>query len=233
MNAHSHAKEMPVVDPRDELAAAIEEHETAAAAAAKAEAAINRASQRLNAAEEAHERAVAALETAREAQAARLVEAASSDKAPPASDGLRKARQAKETADDDVVAARTALDVVRDGARMPKYNLSLARDRRQKAVYAVGRGEVERLLAEAQDLVERLGAKRAELRFVGRNLVNPVAAAATCRQITFFLDRDPYPEEAGLLTKNDPARRNAAIAAWEKFAADIAVDPAAPVPLLD
>ncbi len=157
------------LDPREELAAAIKEHDESEAETAKAQAAIDRASLRLNAAEEAHTAATEALETAREAQAARLVEAASSDKTPPAGEGLRKARQAKELADDDVAAARTALDIVRDGAKMPTYHLSSARRRREKAVFAVTRGEVERLIAEAQDLVERLGAKRAELRFVSRN----------------------------------------------------------------
>jgi hypothetical protein len=233
MNAPVLTSEMSVVDPREELAAAIKEHDAAEAAAAKAQAAIDRASLRLNAAEEAHELAVAVLETAREGQAARLVEAASSDKAPPAGDGLRKARLAVETASDDVVASRSALDIVRDGARMPTYNLSQARRRREKAVFAVTRGEVDRLLTEAQDLVERLAAKRAELRFVSWNLVDEYADGATRRQIESFLNRESYPEENGLLTKNDPKRRNAAIAAWQKFASDIVKDAAAPVPVLD
>jgi hypothetical protein len=233
MNAPVLTSEMAVVDPREELAAAIKEHDAAEAAAAKAQAAIDRASLRLNAAEEAHELAVAALETARESQADRLVDAASTDRSAPANDALRKARQAKETADDDVVAARTALDKLRDLAKGPAYALSRARDRRQKAVNAVARPEICRLLAEAQDLVERLGAKRAELRFTSWNLLDSVNDAATRRQVDFFLGREPYPEENGLLTKNDPTRRNAAIAAWQKFAADIVKDAAAPVPVLD
>ena len=167
------------IDPREELAAAIAEHDAAEIEVAKAQAAIDRASLRLNAAEEAHTAATEALETAREAQAARLVEAASSDKAAPSSDGLRKARQAKESADDDVAAARTALDIVRDGARMPTYNLSGARRRREKAVSAVTRGQVERLIDEAQAQVERLAAKRAELIFVSRYLVDPYDDNAT------------------------------------------------------
>ena len=57
-------------------------------------------------------------------------------------------------------------------------------------------GQVERLIAEAQAQVERLGAKRAELIFVSRNLVDPYADNATRRQAEFFLNREPlYPEE--------------------------------------
>jgi hypothetical protein len=227
------APDIAALDPREELAAAFKELAAAEAEAAKAQAAIDRASLRLNAAEEAHELAVAALETARESQADRLVDAASADRSAPANDGLRKARQAKETADDDVVAARTALDRLRDLAKGPAYVLSLARDRRRKAVYPVTHGEVDRLLAEGQDLVERLGAKRAELRFVASNLVDPYSDSATRRQIEFFLNREPYPEENGFLTKNDTTRRNAAISAWEKFAAEIVKDAATPVPVLD
>ena len=233
MNAPVLTSEMAVVDPRDELAAAIKEHDAAEAEAARAQAAIDRASLRLNAAEEAHELAVAALETARESQAARLVDAASTDRSAPATDALRKARQAKEMADDDVVAARSALDKLRDLAKVPAYALSRARDRRQKAVNALTRGEVARLLAEAQDLVERLGAKRAELKFVSWELVDPYGDVATRREIESFLNHEPYPEESGLRTKNNPTRRNAAIAAWQKFAAEIVADAAAPVPVLD
>ena len=233
MNAPVLTSEMAVVDPRDELAGAIKEHDAAEAEAAKAQTAIDRASLRLNAAEEAHELAVAVLETAREGQAARLVEAASSDKAPPTGDGRRNARLAVETASDDVVAARTALDKLRDLAKGPSYALSRARDRRQKAVNAVARPEICRLLAEAQDLVERLGAKLAELRFTSWNLLDSVNDAVNRRQVDFFLSREPYPEENGLLTKNDPTRRNTAIVAWQKFAAEIVKDAAVSVPVLD
>jgi hypothetical protein len=136
-------------------------------------------------------------------------------------------------ADDDVVAARSALDKLRDLAKAPAYVLSRAPDRRQKAVYAITRREVDQLLAEGQDLVERLGAKRAELRFVSWNLVDPLAdGGAIRRQVESFLNREPYPEESGLRTQNDPTRRNAALAAWQRFATAVTTDAAAPVPAL-
>jgi hypothetical protein len=63
------------------------------------------------------------------------------------------------------------LDIVRDQARPATSALNRAKDRRQHAVYAVSQPEIPRMINEAQNLVERLGAARAARGFVAHNLV--------------------------------------------------------------
>jgi|ERR1700722_5322404 hypothetical protein len=72
---------------------------------------------------------------------------------------LRKLRQAVATADDEVVAARSALDLARDQAGRPIAALSRAKDRRTRAVQEVVRPEVGRLMREVQAAIETLQAR--------------------------------------------------------------------------
>ena len=84
------------------------------------------------------------------------------------------------------------------------------------------------MIGECQDILEQLGAKRAELSYVANSLVNPLEGDR--RQAFYFLGRQFFPEESGLRSENDLTRRNAAVTAWQEFAAKIAEDAAAPFP---
>jgi hypothetical protein len=77
-------------------------------------------------------------------------------------------------------------------------------------------------MRECQNLVEQLGAKRAELSYVANGLVNPLEAER--RDASFFLGQHLWPEEGGLKSGNDLTRRIAALAAWQTFTARIEVD---------
>jgi hypothetical protein len=235
------------VEPaRAALAAAILEVAKAEAAAVKSDAAITKASLLLRQAEEDRASAATALEFARAPRRRMPVDQSGmsqdelwelaeevnvqDDRPAPSGDDLRKMRQALEAADDDVAAARPALDIVRDQARPATSALNRAKDARQRAVYAVSQPEISRLISEAQDLVERLGAVRAALGFVVRHLVDGLAHGDDRRRAESFLNRPAYPEESGLWSENDQTRRNAALAAWTQFAAKIAEDAATPFP---
>jgi hypothetical protein len=243
---------LKIVEPtldgrREELRLAILDVEAAEVASAKSQALVSSAEDHLRGMRVAHGRATSALEDARAVQrplADRLAEADSDDErfrvidehnastGRPAitADDLRKLRQACEAADDEVVAAQSALDLAHDQARPAASALNRAKERRQHAVYEISRQEIGRLMREAQDLVERLGAKRAELRFVAWNLLDPYRHADDRRRAESFLSRPAYPEESGLMTENDPTRRNGAIAAWQAFATQITADATTPCP---
>jgi chromosome segregation ATPase len=237
--------ESPLEGAREELRVAILEVEQTEAAAAKSQAAVDRASDHLREKESAHVRATSALEEARaprkslaeklanargEEEHWAVVEEHRAEAGRPAvtAEDLKRLRAAVEAADDDVVAARSALDLAHDQARPTTSALNRAKDRRQRAVYEVARPQVGRLMREAQDLVERLGAKRAELSYVSNSLVNPMEGDR--REAFFFLNRPAYPEESGLKSKNDPARRDAALASWAQFAERITQDASAQFP---
>jgi hypothetical protein len=238
----------PTLDgPREELRLAVLGVEAAEAPSAKMQALVSSAENHLRAMKLAHAHATSALEDARAVQrplADRLADADSDDarfriiedhnasKGRPAitTDDLRRLRQAIEAADDEVVAAQSALDLAHAQARPAASALTRAKERRQHAVYEVSRPEIGRLMCEAQALVERLAAKRAELKYVAWNLLDPYSHGDDRRRAEFFLSRQAYPEESGLISENDPTRRNAAIAAWQEFATQIAADATTPCP---
>jgi chromosome segregation ATPase len=236
----------PTLDgPREELRLSIIEVEAAEAASAKSRASVSSAEDHLRAMQMAHARATSALEHARAGRrplADRLEEAASDDERWAISDeynaadgrpaitaeDLRKMRQEVESADDEVVAARSALDLAHDRARPTTSALNRARNRRQRAVWEVTRPEVGRLMRECQDLVEELSAKRAALNYVANSLVDPFEGDR--RAAFHYFGRQLFPEEAGLRSEFDLTRRNAALAAWTQFAENITKDATAPFP---
>ena len=241
----------PTLDgPREELRLAILEVEAAEAASAKSQALVSSAEAHLRAMQTTHARASVALSEATappRSLADRLRDAHTVDEkfdiqdaynaemaggGPPAVtvDDIRRLRQEVEAADDEVVAARSALDLAHNRASPTTSALNRAKDRRQKAVYALAQPEVARLIGECQDLVERLGAARASLRYVAGNLLDHYSQGDDRRRAESFLCRPAYPEESGLLSENDQTRRNAALAAWTKFAEDIVTDASAPFP---
>jgi chromosome segregation ATPase len=235
-----------VADPaRVELADAISEIKSAQRAADVASEAVELAQSRLRATMTTHARAVSALE---EAQAPRktlaekladargdgerwaVVEEHEAEAARPAVelDDLKRLRAAADAADDNVVVARNALERSQDNARPTTSALTRAKDRRQNAVYEVVTPELARLTAEARDLIAQLSAKRAELRSAAK-LTNPFGAEQR-RAENFLGAAVVFPEEVGVSSDNDQARRLAALAGWAQFADRITREADAPFP---
>ena len=165
--------------PRAELADAIGEVEASEAAAKKSQGEVKKAEDHLRAMELANARAMAALEAARVGQLplADKLAAAHSDSerwdiveeheaaaGRPAvtTEDLRRLRADVELADDEVVAARSALSFAREHARPATSALSRAKDRRQKAIHEVVRPEVGRTHGRGA------GSRRAAWREAGR-----------------------------------------------------------------
>jgi hypothetical protein len=239
--------EVALDGPRAELADAISEIESAQRAADVASEAVELAQSRLRAAKSGHAVAVAALEDAtappktldQKLKGAYSVDEqldivdehnASLIREPLRADDLKRLRQAIDAAADELVIATRWLEVAEARARPTLSALNRAKDRRQRAVYDVARPEVGRLMREAQDLVERLGAKRAELSYVANGLVEPLGGDR--RQAFYFLGRQFYPEESSMRSENDLTRRDFAVAAWMQFAESIAKDAATPFPAM-
>jgi hypothetical protein len=237
--------EVALDGPRAELAVAIREIESAQRAADDASDAVELAQSRLRTAKSGHAVAVAALEEATSPPKTldqKLKEACSVDEqweivdAHNASlrrealtaEDLKRLRQGVDAAADELAIATRGLEVAEARARPTLSALNRAKDRRQKAIHEVVRPEVGRLMGEVQDLVERLGAKRAELSFVANSLINPQEDDR--RQATYLLSREFFPEEGGLRSPNDLTRRNAALAALAEFAEAITKDAATPIP---
>jgi hypothetical protein len=230
---------------REDLRLAILEVEAAEAAAAKGQADVDRASAHLREKERAHFTATSALEEAgapRKTLAEKLAAAhgeeekwaaieehkAEAGRPPITVDDLRKLRAAVQSAGDEVVAARAALEVAQHRAGPVASVLRRAQERRQGAVSEVARPQVTRLVAECQGIIELLLAKRAELNFASSSLVDSYADER--RRAFNFLNCMTFPEEGGLRTDTDLSRRNAALAAWTQFADRITQDASAEFP---
>ena len=142
--------------PREELRRAIAEVAEAETASAQSQAEVDRAADHLRAMQLAHVRASSSLEDARTGQIplADKLAAAHSDgerwqiveeheavagRPPLTADDLRKLRQAVEAAEDEVTAARSALDFAGEQARPHTSALNRAKLRREQAIYEVAR----------------------------------------------------------------------------------------------
>jgi hypothetical protein len=239
------AVEAPLDGPREELRLAILDIEQAESAAAKATAAVELASDQMRLARLAYSKAEDAFSevTSRPRSLQdKLREAFDVDdqmriaeehynappRAPVTASDLAKLRAAVQSASDEVVAAQSTLDLAQNRAGPAASALRRAQGRRREAVYEVTRPEIGRLVREAQDLVELLIAKRAELNFVSSTLVEPMGNDR--RQAYYFLNRQSFPEEQGLKTDNDLSRRDAAIGQWQLFTEVITKDANTPFP---
>ena len=233
--------------PREVLADAISENESAQRAADVASEAVELAQSRLRGAKSGHAVAVAALEDAtappktldQKLKGAYSVDEqldivdehnASLHREPLRADDLKRLRQAIADAADELAIATRGLEVAEAQAWPALSALNRAKDRRQAAIYQMVKPELSRLMREAQDLVERLGAARASLHYVAGNLLDPFAHGDDRRRAKSFLNRPAYPEELGLRSENDQTRRNGALAAWMQFAEAITKDATVPFP---
>ena len=220
--------EVALDGPRAELADAISEIESAQRAADVASEAVELAQSRLRAAKSGHAVAVAALEDAtappktldQKLKGAYSVDEqldivdehnASLHREPLRADDLKRLRQAIADAADELAIATRGLELAEARARPTLSALNRAKDRRQRAVYEVARPEVGRLMREAQDRVERLGAARTALKFVSWNLIDWTAHSDDRRRVESFFNREMFPEEGGLQTTNDLTRRTAVL----------------------
>jgi hypothetical protein len=196
----------PTLDgPREQLRLAILEVEAAEAASAKSQGAADSAADHLRAMKLAHSKAEDSLsEVTRPPRSLqdKLREAFDVDdqmriadehynappRAPVTASDLAKLRAAVQSADDEVVAAQSALDLAQGRAGPAASALRRAQGRRREAVYEVTRPAIGRLMVEAQALTELLIAKRAELNFVANGPLTD-SYSNDRRQASMFLTR--------------------------------------------
>jgi hypothetical protein len=236
----------PLTQTRNDLASAILEVEAAEAASAKSQAEVDKAADHLRAMKSAHSKAEDALSEVTSPPRSlqdKLREAFDVDdqmriaeehynappRAPVTASDLAKLRAAVQSADDEVVAAQSALDLAQDRAGPAASALRRAQGRRREAVYEVTRPAIGRLMVEAQVLTELLIAKRAELNFVANGPLTDWSSNDR-RQASVLLSRFSFPNEQSLLTEDDLTKRDAAIAQWTRFSEVITQDANASFP---